>query len=1183
MTILSGDLKILKSEIMSDAPESGGGMTHNVVVDGASNNIFDDISTLARTYGEVNLRKVFPAVLTQDEDRFYGAHLIISKLPTDQKLGVNLFKTNDYFDTRTHASSLIENYRGMGGLYNGTLLGKQYAGSQILTIFQSIAAEIPKINEVLLLQITATLYQQYIQVVQVASEIRAITISQGDHDVQINRRIVTLELSNPLEVDFVGADISQYDNLKPPALLYQSVVANAARYYSARPLKDAAALGDFSLMVDDIYSQVIPSSQSQTPLIDLSAGGKASPIIDSATGTTSFTLSTTLSANVSLYIGRAYSPNSLTIAYSGGVMADVDGELKSGGVSIGTCDHALGIVTFAANAPTIGDIKTITYRPAVAPLVISDTDSIAITDLNRSFVYVVNINPPPQPNALSVAFRALDNNYELRDNGAGALVGQVAGIGVGSIDYVTGTCAITLSSLPDVGSELIFSWGKAADFTPHTGATPSLVITKQLSHPAIAAASLVITWNDSGTTRTITSNAAGVLSGYGSGEVVAITGFVKFSPTTLPPTGTVFNFAYTYGEAAQITKTLTSFDMTGNHVTLNLGDTDIVTGSLAIEWAVPWGSSTLHSLPLNVYVELPIIPTGTVQQADRDNGAGALVGGRNSTVNYSTGIVTLDWAIALNLKFPTYYKGTTGAGAVVAQYQGMLTFPAEIGTTTSFIVHYRLTSAAISATDTLTLANPALKLMELGNDVLVPSSLLFSYAGKTYTDRLGQLYYGIDPATGIGTYGGTVDYATATAMLLSWTAGADNSGVVIAALSTADFAPVDRVTFRTDLAPIKPASFSLRATKISGGFITATANDSGVILTSDMDGTINVTTGIVKIKFGQWITAAGNEAEAWFNAENIRADGKIFHPKPVLASSIIYNAVSYTFIPLSSDILGLNPIRLPIDGRIPVYHKGDIVVVLNDQKTVGTFTTGATTDLARTRLAKCTVKDYGGNLLASTKWSVNLDTGIITWGDLAGVSQPLAITARIEDMAVVSDMQVTGKLTLSKPLTHNFPATSTLVANAVVYGDMYARASIPFDQQTWTNVWSDTLIGSSTSAQFDVNNYPIIITNLGTKQERWALVFTSATLFNVIGEHVGQIATGLSISNDVSPINPANGDPYFTLTHQGFGGGWSAGNVLRFNTYAAAAPVWIIQSVAQGEPTSSDYGCCLEFRGDINA
>jgi hypothetical protein len=406
--------------------------------------------------------------------------------------------------------------------------------------------------------------------------------------------------------------------------------------------------------------------------------------------------------------------------------------------------------------------------------------------------------------------------------------------------------------------------------------------------------------------------------------------------------------------------------------------------------------------------------------------------------------------------------------------------------------------------------------------------------------------------------------------------------VVIAALSTANFTPIDRMTFRTDLAPIKPSSFSMRATQVNGGFITATANEFGVLQTADIDGAINVNTGVVKVRFGQWVVAVGHKLETWYNADNIRADGKIFKPKPVLASSVIYNAVSYSFLPLDAAILGLNPIRLPIDGRVPVYRKGDVVVVLNDQTTTGTFTSSASLDLGRGRLAKASVKDLGGNWLDASKWSINLDTGVITWGDLAGISQPLTITDRIEDMAILTDVQITGKLVLSKPVTHVFPATDTLVANAVIIGDMVARVSVPFDQQTWTGVWSDTVIGSGTTAQFDSNNYPIAVNNLGTKEERWLLLFTSATLFNVIGEHVGQIATGLSIYNPVSPLNPANNEPYFTINYHAFGAGYSSGNVLRFNTYASKSPFWVVQSIGQGEPIDPDYGFCVEFRGDVD-
>jgi len=169
------------------------------------------------------------------------------------------------------------------------------------------------------------------------------------------------------------------------------------------------------------------------------------------------------------------------------------------------------------------------------------------------------------------------------------------------------------------------------------------------------------------------------------------------------------------------------------------------------------------------------------------------------------------------------------------------------------------------------------------------------------------------------------------------------------------------------------------------------------------------------------------------------------------------------------------------------------------------------------------------------------------------------------------------------PVTHDYPHTTTLVANAVVLGDIYAHASNPFDQQTWSGVWYDSLIGNATLAQYNYTQYPVEVINSGAIEERWLIQFTSSSLFNVIGEHVGQVMTGASIGADLAPVNPATGDPYFTLRRLGFGGGWSAGNILRFNTYQSAKPIQIIQSILQGDPTSDDFKFCLCFSGDVDA
>ena len=72
MSIQSGDIKLLKSQVLLDTSDGGGAMTSNEDVDGLSNNLFADISELDRTYGRVSLRKGYAAVTTTSVDSYYG-------------------------------------------------------------------------------------------------------------------------------------------------------------------------------------------------------------------------------------------------------------------------------------------------------------------------------------------------------------------------------------------------------------------------------------------------------------------------------------------------------------------------------------------------------------------------------------------------------------------------------------------------------------------------------------------------------------------------------------------------------------------------------------------------------------------------------------------------------------------------------------------------------------------------------------------------------------------------------------------------------------------------------------------------------------------------------------------------------------------------------------------------------
>ena len=72
--------------------------------------------------------------------------------------------------------------------------------------------------------------------------------------------------------DFVGVTASQwYNNVKPATTLRDSIVADAGVYNASVALADDVAVGSFTVQAESIFSQLIPSSQTETPLLDLNA------------------------------------------------------------------------------------------------------------------------------------------------------------------------------------------------------------------------------------------------------------------------------------------------------------------------------------------------------------------------------------------------------------------------------------------------------------------------------------------------------------------------------------------------------------------------------------------------------------------------------------------------------------------------------------------------------------------------------------------------------------------------------------------------------------------------------------------------------------------------------------------------------------------------------------------------
>ncbi len=513
---------------------------------------------------------------------------------------------------------------------------------------------------------------------------------------------------------------------------------------------------------------------------------------------------------------------------------------------------------------------------------------------------------------------------------------------------------------------------------------------------------------------------------------------------------------------------------------------------------------------------------------------------------------------------------------------------------TNVQVKYRDTSGVNAGTKQVNAAKLNFDLTQGYDEQILSGSVRFKVGSDTFIDRNGLIYRNIDSATGSGTQSGTIQYGTGVIDVDSWTPNVDNNLALQSLTTTTDMLPVQHVSFRTPTIPIRPGSLTVVAAAMAGGQLTLTANEAGVIETAQAHGVINYDTGFVDIYFytKTEITSANRdeiEAQDWYLPELEYQDaGKTYINVPywIDPTSVRYNAVAYTYIPLDSDILGLSATRLPPDGRVPIFRVGDIGVIASSKKQqLPSHVAGQTYDLNDQRISWCELEDSNGVKVPYDMYVVDYDYGEVTLsGDFAlnSLVAPIFAAYRYQDIGLINDVQISGQVTFTKPVTHNYSKEDSIVGSVVVVGDMFSRYTNKFVQGTWNSVWADEPTGQPITPNYNDALYPIQITNKGAIQERWALVFTDSTSFRIIGEVSGQIGTG-STTADCMPVNPITNAPYFVVKKEGWGtGGWASNNVLRFNTVAAMYPLWCIRTVKQSQPTTLSDNFQIMYRGDID-
>jgi hypothetical protein len=1185
MPILTGDIKLVASQVMLDVAEGGGAPTSNVIQDATSNAIFPDISELDRAGGRVNLRKVHVSVQTPDTDTYLGSNVIVADPPSDPNVSVTLFSTKEVFDRRDSAKKRVEAYLAPGPAWPGFLFENHIIGQRSIQLFQMPSSTAPAIGHTILIvqnEGISTEKLQYVRVTRTASVLRTFIKENGQ---EYKALVVTADLSDALRYDFIGSPPSEFfRKIASAALVRDTTVADAAQYFGVVPLMEAVSIGSLSAKAKSIFTQLVPSAQTEIPVIDANAAGEYDTVVDSSNGFVSITTSIGFNPNVALYFGNPIFPGTLNIAYSGGALTDSSGDLLQGTTVIGTVDYARGTATLAPSSPSIGGSKTITYKAAGAPLQLADSAGIFVSQETRAYNYIQTISPPPAPATTRVSYRSNGKWYDLRDNGGGKLVGSDVAYGAGTVSYVTGTVAVTLGALPDVGGEIILNWGSRVNYINRASSTlPPLKIPLQLAQTGITPGTVVIKWND-GTARTATDDGKGNITGSATGSVRYQTGLINLEPTLLPAGGQIYTVDYAYGPPDVQEFPAPLRDINGN-VPLTLSKANLRPNTVEVTW----------NLLYNPYdpVTMTLFPTRDPYKTVRDNGLGRMrdtLGADYGTVDYVTGIISLKTETTVGMPRALYAwvsLGNNAQGFAVRRFlfQGWEYFPVGANMpndeTAHVSVKYRTMDADSAISAPITTSALKFDLTNQYSENIVPGSVNFTLGGRTYFDRAGNLYYSLDVATGNAIKAGTLNYQSGEVTLDAWATAASSTVSVKSLLTSMDGRPVDEVTFRAPVAPLRTGSVQVLATRLAGGLMNVSANTAGDFVGTDVSGHVDYDTGVVRLRFGSVVTAAGNETQVWYSAANVGTDGKVFKPAPVFANTIRFNAVGFTYLPLDADILGLDPVRLPQDGKVSIFRPGGFAVLGHTASVTATVSNGQVVNCARVRLSRVRVIGADGQVI-NTGYSADLEAGKVTFTSVSGYVQPVSIEHRIEDMVQVSDVQINGQLAFTRQVTHTYPFPGSFISSALVGQDLKARVSVLFDQATWDAVtYADSVVGSVAPGTYNDILAPLAVTNKGAVTEKWALRFTNTTTFDVIGEHVGTISSG-TIATDTSPLNPATGSPYFTIKGIGWGSGWAVGNVLRFNTVGALFPVWIVRTIQQGPESVINDKFTILVRGDVD-
>lgn len=677
MPINEKDLKMYASEVMLDEDDGGGPITTKVIETKKSNEIFSDTGEVDEAYGDVSMRKVYAKIDSLDADTAFGFSALVVKPPLNPKVSVSLFKTTSHTDRRTDARNRIESYLTKSSVAKAMLLNDHFMGQRVVQVCRKGAnVETLEVNSTYVIisnEGQTTEKAQFVRLTErTSSTIVMIEINGKDQPFTVD----VFTISDSLRYDFSGNDYLDVHNVKQKnaatGLIKDTRASDNAEYYSVSPLKAPAAVGDYIVKAQSIFTQLVPSAQAETPMLDLDVNGFSTALVQGDNGEVSLSVTAPIRTTQNIYIGSPIFPGSLHFTYNSKNYKDVGGQIKDeqGTAVVGTVNYQNGEIMWTQDMPvSSGTTITFKFKPCGVPSSNPHTLLFRVTQANRGYNYIGTLLPLPAPGSLVVSFVAQRKVYYLYDDGSGKLSGADASFGTGSINYQTGTLLLTCGAQPDVDTGILLSWSNPVDHfnrgnlnvkPAYVDFTFELELDEQNKPMPLVAGGNRIEWTDGVDTFTVTDNGHGKLLGDATGVIKYNTGEVRLYLAKLPLGGTEFNLIrqysrYVNGYSLPLTPdSLGKISFTVSPSQLVDASKGTFSGSVPLyhsEGDVYYGRyyiSTLYFKALVVNAEDTLVDL-VVSDAPE------IVVGR---INFETGLVTLTPNVALPHYSPMFSRST---------------------------------------------------------------------------------------------------------------------------------------------------------------------------------------------------------------------------------------------------------------------------------------------------------------------------------------------------------------------------------------------------------------------------------------------------------------------------------------------------------------------------------------------